>query len=436
MISYKNKIFPIKIEKLVYQGWGLGKVGNIVVFVPRLIPGDIAHIKLIQKKSRFFMGECLSLIQPSKFRANINSCSHFQECGGCQLIDLKYEDQLPLMQDIINDSIKQFIPSETFLIKPIIGSESNYYYRNKMEFSFGKNESGITLGLKKRKTYDQIINIKNCKLQTEDTNLILYYTRNFFNSKQMSVWDSKQLNGCLRYLMIRHSKYKNEFMLNLVVGEYYVDIFEEYYQYLRTYIKNISSFYVTLQNTRSDTAFSENISHISGNKMLTEKLGNKLFNISPLSFFQTNSKQATILYDQVANAIKDEKCNLLLDLYCGTGTIGIYLSDYCSKVIGIEENPSSILDAKINASNNAISNIEFYEGRVKNILKFNMFNPDCIIVDPPRCGMVPKALKRMVAQNANTIIYVSCNPVTLMRDLKEILTYDYYIDYIQPIDMF
>ncbi len=225
-------------------------------------------------------------------------------------------------------------------------------------------------------------------------------------------------------------------MINLVVTENNSELFEGYFSYLTSFITSISSFFITLQTSKSDTAFSENIIHISGNKFLMEQLGKKKYHISPLSFFQTNSKQATVLYDQIVMAIKNEDCDTLLDLYCGTGTIGIYVADLCKNVIGIEENPSSILDAHENARINNVKNISFFEGRVKNILKFNSFNPDCIIVDPPRSGMVPKALRRMIDQQAKVIIYVSCNPTTLMRDLKEVTESNYSIEYIQPVDMF
>tara|TARA_A100001011_G_C14131533_1_gene765657 strand:- start:74 stop:1033 length:960 start_codon:yes stop_codon:yes gene_type:complete len=304
-----------------------------------------------------------------------------------------------------------------------------------MEFSFSQSENETQLGLKERQSFDKVVSITNCLLQDSISNEIVTFTTQFFNKTTLKAWDTRVHEGVLRFLVIRHAKHQNKFMINLVVST----LTDEMYSYkdaLIAQFPQISSIFFSVNKTHSETAFTEDSHFIYGDETIEETIGRTRFTISPYSFFQPNSLAVKTLYDCIIKSAQFTKKSNLLDLYCGTGSIGIYSAPYVNSVIGIEENPSAIKNAEKNKVLNQANNCTFIEGRVKNILKFKSFSASHIIVDPPRSGMVPKALKRMCNVQAPSIIYVSCNPTTFLRDAETILKSGYTLTSIQPIDMF
>jgi 23S rRNA (uracil1939-C5)-methyltransferase len=430
------------IEKLVYQGWGLSKIDNIKVFVPGAIPQDKVTIKIIKNKRRYAVGKIIDFIEKSPLRKR-ELCPYSSQCGGCQMIDIEYQEQLNIKETILEDSFKQFFPEILEHKKPITPAKSNIYYRNKMEFSFGRDENNqIYSGLKKRGQFDQVVNCQKCFLLSEESNEIRAFICDKLNQKNLSIWDYHNHTGFLRYLTIRHSKTFDKYMINFIVSENNPSHLSSIASELQQQFPNVSSILMSVNSQHGDSAFSPISMVLGGKNYLQEKIDNLIFSISPFSFFQTNTEQMITLYQNIAKINQEyavtqpNPTQLIMDLYCGTGTIGLFLSSLAQNIIGIEENQSSTNDADSNAKNNNISNATFINGRVKNILKFQKFSPDCVIVDPPRSGMVPKALKRMAELKAKQVIYVSCNPTTLLRDLKELSTLGYKVTNIQPVDMF
>jgi 23S rRNA (uracil1939-C5)-methyltransferase len=434
-IRVKEK-YTCTIDKLVYKGYGLGYIDRFTVFVPNGLPGDTVEIEITQRKRTHAYGKIINLIKPSDLRGH-SSCKHSQLCGGCQIIDISYDDQLKLKESIILDSIHQFFPEAKEHLKPIIPATINTFYRNKMDFSFGKDSNNsVYAGLKERGKYDHVVPIKTCLLQSELSNKIRDYISKYFSEANTSTWDYHTHTGLLRYVVIRHSKTLDEYLINFIISENKKELIEPLSKELVSHFPEIKSVLCSIQPEISDSSFATESEIIQGPGFLKEEIEGTSFIISPQSFFQTNTEQMKVLYKQILLLSKPSSEDVLIDLYCGTGTIGLYLSKHVKKVIGIEENTSSINDAEKNATINNISNTKFMLGRVKNILKFNSFNVDWVIVDPPRSGMVPKALKRMIELDAPKITYVSCNPVTLLRDLKIICEAGYEIQTFQPVDMF
>lgn len=425
------------VNEIVAPGTGLVKLDTFPIFISGALPGDKVTIRISKKKRNYAQGKIISFIEKSPLRTE-TICSNFPECGGCQLIDTKYKKQVELKESVFSDAVQQFYPELKPHIKSIIACEQQTFYRNKMEYSFAHNEEGkVILGLKKRATFDQVIELDSCLLQSDISNEIRHFTEAFFTKHKISTWNYHTHEGALRHLMLRDSKTSQDIMLNLVVSNNDDKVvFQLYSEEIAKAFPLIKSIFLSIQPEISDTAKTNESQLLYGNPHLIEILGNLRFKISPQSFFQTNSLQASVLYETIVKTAQLTSSDIVLDLYCGTGTIGLYFAKHVKKVIGIEEIPQAIEDAKINAKLNQISNADFICGNVKNILKFNTFNVDCIITDPPRSGMSNKAIKRLLELNAKQIIYVSCNPMTLIRDLKTFNEYGYNIDIIQPVDMF
>jgi 23S rRNA (uracil1939-C5)-methyltransferase len=434
-MSLTGKSITLTIDKLVYKGFGLGKFENWSVFVPGTLPGDTISAIVSYKKRRHIHAKLEQIITPSALRAT-SGCQHFPACGGCQIMDVSYSEQLKLKHSIITDC---FQPDHSDLIPqiaPVLPSPDTSFYRNKMDFAFGSLDGELIIGLKRRGQFDQIIAITQCQLQDPESNAILTWSQKRLQEMGLSPWNSVSHTGLLRHLILRQSKSEGKWMVNLVCSSANPRLEHEYCNALCEQFPSISVMALSINESVSDTSYATNVSIIKGNGKLTEKLGDFSFQISPYAFFQTNSKGAELLYETTKRLADVQKTDTVMDLYCGTGTIGLFLAPHAHKIIGIEENESAVEDAKRNATENKINNCEFHLGRVKNILKFNTFTPDVVVVDPPRAGMVPKALARILELNAAKIIYVSCNPNTLARDLVEMRRAGYTPTHIQPVDMF
>lgn len=423
----------LEVQSIDFKGLGRISFQNRQVVVSNAIPGDIVEFQLHRKNRKKVVPKSVRLIQKSPLRKD-PICPHFPKCGGCGWNDVPYATQLQLKEQILADNIQKFFPNTDFL--PIIPSQNTVYYRNKMEFSFGKIQDNVILGLKERGKFDHIVPITDCYLLSALSNNILLSTSNFFTKAGSTVWDPHLFTGFLRYLIIRHSKSTDTYMVNLVVSDRDENLVNAYSDQLRTEFPSVRSIWVTIQRSQSDTAFSQEVYHVWGDTALTEQLGDFRFLISPFSFFQTNTHQAQVLYQKILSYCQLKPDSLVFDLYCGTGTIGIFVSPHVRQVIGIEILDQAIQNAIQNAALNQRDNISFIVSKTKNFLKFTELKPDIVIVDPPRSGMVPKALARVIQLQASQLIYVSCNPTTLMKDLQLITQSGYTVSAIQPVDMF
>ena len=429
----------LTINELTLYGMGLGTIEGKPVLVSKTLPGDEVYVRMGRKKYGMKTARLLSFEKKSSLRG-VAECSHFNECGGCQILDVSYGDQLILKYNMMLEGILRVVPHLKGKILPVIGCDNTLEYRNKMEYAFGfDDDSGIYLGLKKRGCYDQVIATPTCRLLSSDIQSIFVIIESVLNqqSPKLSVWNYHTHEGFLRHLTIRQSKKDGRYFLNFIVSsmeaksqvQLVVNELVHHFQF-------IQGIQISLNDSVGDHTFFSTFELLYGQSTLVDSIGDLNFEISPYSFFQTNSKQARVLYDQLVKLGNFTGNEVLLDLYCGIGTIGSYLAKYVKSVVGIEEVPQAIQDAKRNQLLNGIENISFRSARVKNGLKFESFEPDVVIVDPPRSGMVPKALKRVLALEAPMLIYVSCNPASMLLDLQACENSGYNIESIQPVDMF
>jgi 23S rRNA (uracil1939-C5)-methyltransferase len=435
----KKDIVELEISDLAYGGTSVAKVDGLVVLIRGGIPGDVVKAEITKKKSNYAEAKIIQITKESELRTK-PVCSHFGLCGGCTWQDLKYEEQLKFKTKQVNESLKHIAGLSDPPVQDAIAGEDIFYYRNKMEYAFLPHpDKKLILGLHPRGRFDQVFDLKECFLQSKTANGILDVVRQFAKEKNLTAYENKNQSGLLRFLVIKEGKNTNMTMVNLVT---YKGDFLSQDELCNTLLSNFPSVKSIVRNINSrlaQIAIGEEEELLCGERTIIETLGQFTFEISSNSFFQTNSKQAEKLYQVVLNMAELQGDEEVLDLYCGNGTISIFLSQVAKKVIGVESVEESVQNARRNAGLNDISNCEFICGEAKKVLK-NFESEKKIfpvaVVDPPRAGLHPDVIKSLLNLKPSKIVYVSCNPTTLARDLKTFCEKDYELENVQPVDMF
>tara|TARA_Y100000389_G_scaffold204820_1_gene259892 strand:+ start:2558 stop:3952 length:1395 start_codon:yes stop_codon:yes gene_type:complete len=436
----------LPISDLAFGGKGISKVDDLVFFIKDAIPGQIVNAKISKIKKNYIEAYNIQTIKKSSNQVE-PLCEHFDWCGGCTTQQLKYKKQLYYKQKQIYDILNRIGKAEDLKINTIIGCDKIFNYRNKMEYTFSgvpwyvgdESYDDIIIGLHVPKRFDKILSINKCHINHDIFNDILRISKEVSVKENMIPYNVRKHTGFLRFLVIKIGAHTNEVMVNLVTAGYKPDIIEPLVNALTDRIPSIKSIVNTI-NTRKSNIASGTSKLIYGREYINEKIGNYIFKISANSFFQTNPYQVKILYDYIVKTANFKTNDIVYDLYCGTGTIGIYIANFVKIVYGIEIVEDAIKDAKLNAKENNIDNIQFYCGDLKDILDSKELNdiekPTTIIVDPPRPGLHSNTIKNILALLPNKIIYVSCNPATMARDIEILVNEKYMIQDLQPIDMF
>ena len=434
------------------KGKTIGKAPDgRVIFLTNTVPGDVVDVMTTKKRKAYFEGVATSFHTLSNKRVK-PECQHFGICGGCKWQDMGYEHQLFYKQKEVENNLKRIGHLELPQISPILGSKKQYFYRNKMEFSFSdsrwltldeiQSDHQITdknaLGFHIPGMWDKILDIQRCHLQEDPSNAIRLETRNFAIDNEISFFNPRNQHGLLRTLMIRTTSI-GEIMVMVQFFEDDTLKRELLLNHLRIKFPQITSLTYVVNQKANDTIYDQEIICHSGRDHIFEEMEGLRFKINAKSFYQTNSDQAYELYKitrDFAGLTGDE---LVYDLYTGTGTIAQFVAKKAQKVIGIESIPEAIADAKANALNNGITNAEFFVGDMKNIFNTNFIEingtPDVLITDPPRDGMHKNVVQQILKIKPERIVYVSCNSATQARDLA--LMKDFYaVIKVQPVDMF
>jgi 23S rRNA (uracil1939-C5)-methyltransferase len=426
----------LRIERASYGSSGIGRTEDgMVVFVPLAVPGDLARCRIRKVRRSYLEADIMELEEPSKLRV-IPRCRHFPECGGCTWQHVDYKAQIQMKESIVADLVEHIGGiRRKGLLRPIIGMEDPWFYRNKMEFSFKGPE---ILGLHRRGAFDSIVRIEECWLQSPESNRILEAVRKFVEERAIPIYDEKRFTGILRHLVIREGKNTGERMVNIVTAPGEFDWIGD----ISDVIINsapVTSLYWTTNHHVSDAVRIGKTTLIHGSPFIRERIEGLSYRIGLATFFQTNTKGAEILCKLVSEMADLKGNELVFDLYCGIGTFAIYLSKMASHVVGVEILPEAVADAWENAKENGVENISFVEGDVGKSIKDLVERhgvPEVVVVDPPRSGMAPKALRRLAEIGPKRIIYVSCNPASLSRDLGMLEGMGYEVEEIQPVDLF
>ncbi|MEX1011874.1 MAG: 23S rRNA (uracil(1939)-C(5))-methyltransferase RlmD [Balneolaceae bacterium] len=449
----KGEQIELTIDRAAFKGKGVGRFEGIAVFVPGTAPGDRVRAQITKKKKSFCEGKLLEITEPSPRRIQ-PTCIHANVCGGCTWQHLSYEDQTEIKEQQVRDHMTRIAKLNGGLVQPIIGCEEPFHYRNKMEYSFSVrrwlseeeirseefvDDRGLAAGLHAPGRFDKILNLKECYLQEPDSFRMLDEVRSFCQEHGIEAYDTYQQSGYIRHLVLRNGRHTGEWMVNLVtnsdnsrVAEAMKTMLLERFPGITTIVNNIND-----QPSPTTRGRYENVLHGPG--YITDRIGEFTFRIHSDTFFQTNTLQAEKLYEVALHYSLMANRGLVYDLYCGVGTLSLWLSREFRRVVGIELSETSIASAKKNADGNAVENCEFLPGDMKDTFNDALLEqtgrPDCIVTDPPRAGMHPDVVRQLKELKVPVLVYVSCNPSTLARDL-EMLSEVYEVQSIQPVDMF
>ena len=434
----KGSEIIVKIEKTEFPSIGIGKEENRIIYVKNTFPGQVIKGRVKKKKTDYAEVKPLEVIERADYEV-APKCPHFGICGGCSSQTLTYEKQL---ETLSNEVLELFNKAgvSTGEYEGVTGSAYQWEYRNKMEFTFGDMEKGgeLTLGMHVKNQSFGVITVDKCEIVDEDFRKIIDLTVNYFRGKNLPYYRVMKREGYLRHLVIRKALNTKEIMVNLVTTTQIDFDLTEYIEILKNadFKGNLVSVLHTENNSFSDAVVPEKVNVLYGIDHIVENLLGLKFKISPFSFFQTNTKGAEDLYSIVREYMGDSDDKVVFDLYCGTGTIGQIVAPNAKKVVGIELIEEAVEAAKENAKFNGLNNCEFIAGDVAVTIKNVKDKPDIIILDPPRSGVHPKALDYVIKFNAKEIIYVSCNPKTLVNDLKVLTEAGYSIVKTRVKDMF
>jgi len=479
----------ITVEDYAAEGRSLARWDGKVVFIERTVPGDVVDVYLFKNKKDWAEGYPLKFHELSPRRVQ-PFCKHFDDCGGCQWQMVPYKEQLRFKQQQVADALQRIAKVSMPEISPILGAKEDKYFRNKLEYTFGTHKyvteeefqkrkaappppeaeaplnppAGGTLDFSKSEEkllvsesslippsggrgaagfhakglFDKIVDIETCYLQPEPSNRVREAIREYAIANQLSFYDVRHHTGFVRNVQLRVCT-TGEVMANVIVGENEPEKIKLLLSHLEQTVPGVTTWVYTINTKKNDSLYDLSPVTYSGKGYVIEKLEDFQFKIGPKSFFQTNTRQAEQLYRITRDFAELTGKETLYDLYCGTGSIGIFVSGKAKKIIGVEMIEAAIADAKENAALNNLTTAEFFTGDVMDVCNDDFFaahgKPDVIITDPPRAGMHEKLVKKILEISAPIVVYVSCNPATQARDLR-LLDEKYAVTKVQPVDMF
>jgi 23S rRNA (uracil1939-C5)-methyltransferase len=447
----KGSEVVVTIEKFADRGASLTRVGGCVLFVQGAIPGDVVRVRVLKKKRKYAEGRVVELLTSSPLRIEPR-CPYFGSCGGCRWQHLGYENQLEAKRDSVAGALSH-VAGLDFPVAATIASERQFYYRNKMEFSFSSRrwltrqeidsgqdfDQSFALGLHVPKSFARVIDLQECHLQSQLSSNIVNRLRELSLEHGWRPWDVKAHTGYLRHLVIRQSARFPDVMVNLVTNGHDGQRIELLAETLRADFPEVTTFVNTIHTGVAQTARGQETIVIFGPGSIRERIGRFQFEVGPESFFQTNTVQAERLYEETCKLAQLGPEDVAYDLYCGTGTIALLVADHVARVVGMESVGEAVYAARTAAAHNGVENVTFVRGLVERDMtpEFAVRHgrPDVVIVDPPRAGLHPKVLGRMSELRPDRIVYVSCNPQTQARDIS-MLADAYDVTAVQPVDLF
>jgi 23S rRNA (uracil1939-C5)-methyltransferase len=432
----RGETIELTIDDLAFGGEGVGRADGYVVFVRGGLPGDRLRVRLTEARGRFGRAAIEEVLLPSPDRVPA-PCPYFGRCGGCRLQHLAYPAQLAFKEKQVRECLQRLGGVGEFELRPILPAAETYGYRNKMEFTIAGEPPALGLHVFER--YDVVLDIERCLLQSETMNTLLDEFRRQLRDRALSVWDPRTERGLLRFVMMREGRNTGEAMVNVVAAAPDVETLTPVADALRDRVPATTSVVLNVNAKKASVAVGSEEHLLAGHDHITESLDGVVFQVSANSFFQTNTRQAERLFAVVEAACELTADDTLLDLYSGTGAISLLLARRVRAVYGIEVAAAAVADAVRNARANGIDNCTFLAGEVRHVLPDLMrqgVRASVVVADPPRAGFHPKALSALATLAPARIVYVSCNPSTLARDVGDLVRQGYRLEWVQPVDMF
>ncbi|MBR1799031.1 MAG: 23S rRNA (uracil(1939)-C(5))-methyltransferase RlmD [Bacteroidales bacterium] len=460
-MARKKKQWPlmqgVEVGPAAAEGNAVVRIDDMVVFVPKVVPGDIIDLQITRSKRNYAEGRAERIVSPSSLRV-APLCPHNDHCGGCRWQAMRYDAQLQAKQQQVRDNLERLGQVDCSTMRPICGSDNIECYRNKLEFTFS-TRSWLTreqisqgqqphpwgaLGFHVPGMFDKVIDITHCALQPKPSNAIRNAVRQYAIEHNLAPYDQRQHTGLLRNLVIRTAS-TGHLMVILIVAQNAPEQVLPLLEMLKNEFPEITSLQYII-NTKLNDSYADldvityhGSAHIEEQMLNYSRTSSLRFTINPKSFYQTNSQQAQRLYSFVAELCEAQPSDTIYDLYTGAGTIALFMANQCKKVVGIEYVEEAVADARANSRLNGFNNTTFYAGDMAQVLTpdfiANNGQPDIIIADPPRAGMHPKVIEQIIAARPRRLVYVSCNPATQARDLQLLQPY-FTVACIQPVDMF
>ena len=450
----KGEVYEGVVERYTFPNKGYVNVENREICIKGALQGQKVRFSIKKLRKGSGEGRLLEVLERSSVEDREPACPHFGVCGGCAYQTLSYEKQLQIKEAQVKALLDNVLPEDSYTWDGIKGSPVQEAYRNKMEFSFGDEfkEGPLALGMHKKGSFHDIVTVDSCKIVDNDYNQILRTVLEFYTEKKIPFYKKMQHVGVLRHLVIRQVACSKDILVNLVTttqmglsGEHLEQQELEKSLYLDELVEKLISLSLngkivgilhTHNDSLSDAVIPEKIVTLYGQDYIYEKILGLTFKISPFSFFQTNSKGAEVLYETARSYVGETKDKVIFDLYSGTGTIAQMLAPVAKKVIGVEIVEEAVDAAKENAALNELSNCEFIAGDVLKVIDDITDKPDIIVLDPPRDGIHPKALEKIIAYGVNEMVYISCKPTSLVRDLEILQARGYEVVRACAVDQF
>lgn len=433
----KNKKYTVEIIGMNHEGQGVGRVDDFIVFVEGAILDEVVEILAIKVTKSYAVGKLLKIIKPTPARTT-PFCASYKRCGGCSLQHMSYKAQLDYKTNIVKDAVQRIGKIEGVHIHSTMGMKNAFRYRNKAQFPVGQNGDKVNIGFYAGRTHE-IIESSECGIQDELSDRVRNIVKDFMIKYKISVYDEKKGSGLVRHIITRVGFKTGEIMVVIVISGKDLPFKKELIDELTKAIPGIKSIMLNVNTKNTNVILGGENIRIFGNETITDFIGKFKFEISPLSFYQVNSVQTEVLYKKALEYAGLAGNEVVFDLYCGIGTISIFLSEKAKKVYGVEVVEEAVRDAKRNAELNNVRNVEFITGEVERIIPEvyqQGVKADVVVLDPPRKGCDEVLLKAIVEMEPQRIVYVSCNPSTLARDLKFLTGNGFKAVEIQPVDMF
>lgn len=440
----KDQIYEIEIIDLGDGGEGIGKYEGMTVFVEGAVIGDVVNAKIETVKKNYAIGKIVKMVRPSSLRVE-PACPYFKKCGGCQIMNMDYErGQLVFKEKVVKDALERIGGFAGVNVEPIIGMNQPLRYRNKGQYPLqeGKREDGsygTKIGFYQKGSHD-VVDLKDCLLQSESHVLVNQVIRDYVAKHKVTLYDERSHKGLLRHVMIRHSEASQEVMVVLVVNGGGLPQEPDLADMLKESVSGLKSLIINENKAKGNRVLGFNNRVIFGTETITDHIEKLKFEISPLSFFQVNPVQTAVLYGKALEYAALTGSENVVDIYCGIGTISLFLAQRAKKVVGVEMIEAAIDDAKANAIRNGFDNCEFHAGKAEEVIPKLYeagLTADVVVVDPPRKGCEPEVLDTILKMNPERIVYVSCKPSTMARDVKILCeSGQYQISKVQPVDQF
>jgi 23S rRNA (uracil1939-C5)-methyltransferase len=437
----KNEIYTINIEALGYEGEGIGKIDDFTVFVKGAIDGEVVEAKIIKVNKNFAFGKLISIIKKSPNRVE-PICEIYGKCGGCGLQHLSYEKQLNFKKKRVKDCLERIgklnLNNNDININETIGMENPYRYRNKVQLPVGNKNGEVVVGFYSARSHE-IIPMKKCYIQHEVGDEIVALVKTWIKKHNISLYDEENGQGIIRHIMVRKAFKNGDVMVVIIANSNKLPYKEELIKLLQENIAQLKSIVLNINKNRTNVILGDRCETIFGEDNIVDSIGKFKFNISPLSFFQVNPVQTEVLYKKALDYADLRGNEIVFDAYCGAGTISLFLSQKAKRVYGVEIIKEAIEDAKKNAIQNNVQNVEFIVGQSEKVIPELIskgIRADVVVVDPPRKGCEKSLLEAIAKMAPEKIVYVSCDPGTLARDLGILNGLNYKVVEVQPVDMF